>query len=373
MPVSHKSKKNLSKKRKNIKRSKKTRNNIRKIKGGGVIINDSIKGKYYNIIDSDVEIIYSMNKYIYLSKNNEICEFILNNTNSYFNSNDGSIENFKKAIDEKDKIKKNGLLDQVFTSRKTNIEKEKLIKLPNSVYFRTPKHDNNSYTKCIDFILPKFYVRDNFLYLYKVVSRLELHNIFDNGLHSKYGGFGGADRNLDMKIYDRGKMYIGISENETDFFMDRVTSAILIIIRIPVEMSYDINLSANFNHNGYMDTYFIGIILKEYIYIAIRNKEETEYYELTPDNIKLAIQNLNEEYEAYEFKKEIIESLTKEQIQSFTPEFLKLFSLVQIQSFTPKQRKFFLPEQLIGLEKEQLQILKPENRFSNFNFETNMY
>jgi hypothetical protein len=382
MSVSRKSKKNISKKRKNVKRIKKTRKHIRKMKGGGEIINDPIKGKYYNIIDSDVEIIkdpYSRYNDIYLSKNKAICDFIFNNYYN-FNSNNEDLQFFKKAIDEKDKFEKNKLLDQVFKLRKNNIEKERLIKLPNSVYFRTPINNDISNTNCnniVKFKLPKFDVRDNFLYLYKVVSRLELHNILDNGLHSKYGGVGGADRELNIKIGDRGKMYIGTSKDKTDYFMDLVTAGILIIIIIPVEMSYNINLSANFNHNGYMDTYFIGIILKQYIYIEIRNKGITKNYELTPENIKLALQNLNETYETYSFKKEIIESLTKEQIQSFTSEFLKLFSLVQIQSFTPEQRQFFLPEQLQGLTKEQLQILKPEqnNRLSSnyFSFEKNNY
>ena len=366
MPVSLKSKKKFSKKRKNVKRSKKTRNHIRKLKGGGEIIKDKDTGIiYYNITDSDVEInqdIYSPGNYLYLSKNDNICKFILKKF-SNFNSNNIDVASFKKAIDEPDKIEKNKLLDEVFNKRKDNIEEENLIKLPDGVYFRTPKHDNKTYPyeKCdnLKFKLPKFDVRNNFLHLYKVVSILDLHNILNNGLHSKYGGIGGSNRGLDLKINDRGKMYIGTAKEKTNFFMEYVTLGILIIIRIPVEMSYNINLSANFNEEGYLDTYFIGIILKQYIYIEIRNKEKYTYYELSQESIKLAIQNLNVEYEKHVFTKEIIESLTKEQIQSFAPNLLKSFSNVQIQSFTPEQREMFLPEQLQGLTPEQLQVLKP--------------
>jgi hypothetical protein len=376
MLVSRKSKKNLSKKRKNGEPSKKTHKYTRKMKGGGVIINDRIKGKYYNIEKTDV--IISNHPYggqIYLLKNEEICNFI-NNSSHNFNNNDDDLNDFNKAIETEDMILRDELLENVFTIRKKNIEKENLINLPNGVYFRTPKNDTETLINCnVDypskFKLPIFDVRENFLYLYKVVSIMQLHMILKNSLNSKYGGIGGADRRLELQHNDRGKMYIGISKDKTDYFFDRVSLPILIIIKIPVEMSYTINLSANFNDDGYMDTYFIGIIPKKYIKIKIGNK----LYELTTGTIKSAIKNLKENYEAYQFKKEIIEILTEEQIQSFTPEFIKLFSLEQLKMFSQEQKKMFLPTQLQNLDQEQLNIVKPEQNISNtnFSFETHNY
>lgn len=319
----NKNKKSIKRNSKLSSRSKKMRSNIRKMKGGEVITEST--REYFNIKDTDVELkkdnYYINSENLYFCKNSKIFEFI-NFGFSFFNSYDDKegINLFDTAFDEKDKLERDKLLNEVYTDRKTKIEKENLIKLPTGVFLRTPKWKNqNLYKKNeLQFKLPFFTVKENFLYLYKAVSILQLKDIYEKGLNSKYGGIAGADIFEDIQEYDRGKMYIGKSILAATDYMEDIVLSVLIILKIPVEMSYDINLASDFStygsFYGSMGSYFVGSIPSKFIYIIVNDKE----YLLNEKNITLAIQN-------------VIENLTPEQIESFTPTI--------INSFTPEQKK----------------------------------
>jgi len=341
--------------------SKKMRTSVRKMEGGG-IINDNNR-KYFKITDEDVVYINNVNSFVkvYNTKTNKICEFIDNN-NSYFNLNNPKVfENFNKAINEKDKTKRDIFLDLVYNERKTQIEQENLIKLPNGVFLRTPLlkgkniNCNNSKFNNSKFILQYFEIKDELLYLYKIVSILQLKDIYEIGLTSKYGGIGGLLRSIEMQQYDRGKMYVRASKSKTDFFIGEIPLSVLIIVKIPVEMSYDINLASDFDKFGSNDIYFVGSIPSKFIKIIVDNTE----YDLTLENINLAITKLKK-YHIIELQTEIIESITPEIIQNLTPEQITYFKPEQIEYFIPEQIQSLTPEQIQSLTLEQIQSFKPE-------------
>lgn len=302
MPVSCKSKKYL-------KHSKKTRKYIKKMRGGGGIIKDPGKGEYYNVENSDVKIVMSEkeNDSYYLKhkffQKNKLCKYI-KSSNGELDINNVPDELFKKAQATENIDDKNKILDEIYKIRKTNIEKEKLIKLPNGVFFRTPliyKNNELKFLKCSEkFKLPLFEVKDEFLYLYKVIPISHLEMIARNGLHSKYGGTGGLSREQEVQFHDRGKMYVS-PNNKLSFYSERIQERdVMITIKIPVEDSYTINLAANFDNNGYMDIFFIGQISNKNIEIEL-GENKTKYKlsvlldpSINDINLKNAIKYLNQ-------------------------------------------------------------------------------
>ena len=298
------------------------------------------KAKAYNILPSDISkgiLYYDQSSII----NQEIYYFIMT-TSKKLNINKSDIPDFYSAIREKNIELRDALLNKVYLSRKVDIESERLLHFPEDIYFRTPLVDTFDITSQFavgNFKIPKFIVKDKFLYLYKAISLFQLPSILKNGLDSKFGGIDGADRDIEIITWDRGKMYVGLSTIDATCFLERITCSLLIRIKIPTNMSYDINLATSINNNGFLDNYFIGIIEPKYISVYMKTKDhrylgEESYFQYlldakTIENItKYTIENLYD-YEIKNLIRDKIElslyylkHLTQTQLKSLSEELI---------------------------------------------------
>jgi len=314
-------------------------------------LNNSIidKSKAYNILPSDISkgIQYYDESFLV---NEKIYYFIMT-TSKILNRNKSDIPYFHNAIREHNVELRDALLDKVYLSRKADIESERLLHFPEDIYFRTPLLDtfyNKLKFSVGDFKIPKFIVKDKFLYLYKAISLFQLPFILQNGLHSKFGGIGGADRDIDLQEWDRGKMYVGLSPNNATFFLERITCSLLIRIKIPTSMSYDINLATSIDNSGFLDNYFIGIIEPKYISVYMTTKDhrhleiESYYQNLmdvkTIENItKYTIENL------YDYE---IKNLLRDKIE-LSMNYVKYFTKTQLKSLSKEDISYLISKEYL--------------------------
>jgi hypothetical protein len=397
MPSIRKSKKNLSKNKKTHKRnnkrssrSRKLRSVVRKMSGGRVNRADGI----YYIDESEITVPeYEDSKYSgpTISNNTDICNFI--NKSDTYNSYPSFFKNaYDKYMETKDEI----YLDKIYQARLSKTDSTlryplvKQLKFPNGVFFRaslsltvinnegkgnisckqpTQLKDGeqpNPYTYIPEFKLPSFTIKgdtikDKVLYLYKYISALQLESILISGLHSKYGGIEGAERGESTVYNDLGKMFVGLHKEQALFYYDKVgILAVLLICKIPIEFSKDINLGSDFNQDGYMDTFFVGIIPSKFISVEIGK----EIFELNDANLNTILTQTieNEKSLLYDFNKIQIESLSDRIIKCFTPKQITYFTPTQITYFTPKQIESFTPEQIESFTPEQRESFTPEQK-----------
>jgi hypothetical protein len=270
------------------KKYKTKKRNYRK-KGGKKIIGPP---SYYEIEEEDVtlkqvpgyrQLMYELN-----NTSDEICKYILNNDFFRFNGDNRQqvSDIFQEILKMPENEERDTLMEEVYLSRKASIEKERLIKLPDGVFLRTPLYAHYNYSRYDDCKIPlnfpKFEVNAGQLTMYKVIPKSHLENIRVNGLHSKYGGLSGADRSDGMKYYDRGKMYIAINEDVASGFSGWLSDYVYLKIEIPADMSREINLTADYKQQtrigdkSYQDIYFVGVIEPRYISVKMKFTDDYE-------------------------------------------------------------------------------------------------
>ena len=293
MPVSRKSKKNISKKRKNVKRNKKTRKNkhIKKMRGGGYIKNDEKNIYVYNIEENSIK---NSNGKLLITDLALFGHIVYKNE---FNLKD-NLNLLDQAAVEMNESKRIELLDTIVESLKKKINDTVVIKLPNGVFLRTPIQEyknkidtEKKYKKGYAFSLPLFETKDGFLYLYSFIPKSQLEDITVNGLNSKFGGIYWhlMDYNTnyneykdDERSYDMCKFFLNTTSNNLINRLYNYSIHIQISIVIPIEKSYDINLSAffsfgNSNGDGSQNVFFVGIIDPNYI-----NKYDSQINDYIP-------------------------------------------------------------------------------------------
>ena len=185
-----------------------------------------------------------------------------------------------EAFNANDENKRISILDDINTYVKTTITNLLVIKLHNGVFLRTPlfkyKYEFNTRKKYTEqngkFSLPFFETKENMLYLYSFVPQSQLNNISLNGLDSKFGGiyWHNSYIHTDPNSFDMCKFFLDTTLNNVSNRSQDINDIIIRIV-IPIEKSYDINLSAFFsfdgsNDDGYNNIFFVGIIEPKYIH-----------------------------------------------------------------------------------------------------------